>query len=68
MYRPFYNRATVQAGLQRWANALADLDKVLELSPALADAWNNRAGVLQAMGRHDEALASIGQVLRLRPA
>ena len=45
-------------GLQRAEEALAALDRALELSPGLPDALNNRGSALDALGRQAEALAS----------
>lgn len=51
-----FNRATVLAAAGRTDEALADLDRVLELDPGYLDAYVNRAGLLA--GRSDPAAAN----------
>ncbi len=50
-----YNRATMRARLQRWADALEDLDHTLSLSPHMADDWNNRAPCHPILVAHEQS-------------
>src|SRR5206468_962153 len=49
-------RATIRQSLHDFPSALADLDRVIETSPADAQARLTRASVLTVLGRYDAAL------------
>ncbi|MEI8154360.1 MAG: tetratricopeptide repeat protein [Hyphomicrobiales bacterium] len=49
------------------ADALALLDRVITLQPAIADAHNNRGSVLRKLGHFDEALQSLDRAIALEP-
>lgn len=51
----------------RHAEALADIDQLLEQSPRYAEAWVQRSLLLIMMARHEEALASASEAIRLAP-
>jgi tetratricopeptide (TPR) repeat protein len=48
--------------------ALASLDKVIELDSSFDVAWHKRRIVLMRLGRHEEALASIDICVHLSHA
>ncbi len=60
-----------QAQLARRAGAfdeaLALLDRIVQVAPDYAEGWNQRATVLFMLGRDDESAADIEKVLRLEP-
>ena len=60
------NHATALRQLGRHADALARLDKALELDPNASDLWNSRGLVLDELGRYDAAVASFEQSVALR--
>ena len=49
------------------AQALAILEKVIALDPAIADAHNNLGLVLRKLGRLDEALESLDRAIAIEP-
>ncbi|MFB2880912.1 tetratricopeptide repeat protein [Floridanema aerugineum] len=50
-----------------WDEALASLDKVLELNPSDGKAWSMRGTALAILEHYDEALASIEKAIELDP-
>jgi tetratricopeptide (TPR) repeat protein len=52
---------------ERWPEAEADFDRVIELRPDLADAWAERADAARGTGRLDQALADAEEALQLDP-
>jgi len=54
-----------RAGL--FKQALADLDRVVQIAPDYAEGWNQRATVYFMMGRHGSSVSDIERVLRLEP-
>ncbi|NNU44865.1 tetratricopeptide repeat protein [Ramlibacter sp. B156] len=53
--------------LQRLADALQEMDRVLALTGPTADLLVNRSLPLERLGRHDEALDATAQALALQP-
>ncbi len=53
--------------LQRYDDALKDLNKALETGGESAATLNNRANVLLDMGRYDDALADLNKAITLAP-
>ena len=51
----------------RPAEAIAFFDRLLAISPGMADVWNNRGYALQDLGKPGEALASYDRALSLKP-
>ncbi len=49
------------------AAALSILDKVIEVHPDYAEAWNKRATVYFLIGRYNDSLKDIDKVLELEP-
>ncbi len=49
------------------AAALSILDKVIEVHPDYAEAWNKRATVYFLIGRYNDSLNDIAKVLELEP-
>lgn len=58
-------QAARRAGLRK--EALAELDKIVQLAPDYSEGWNQRATILFMLGRDAESIADIQQVLRLEP-
>lgn len=54
--RAWATRARARAGFHRFNEALADLDRAVQLSSDTATTRGERAAVFQAIGRYDEAL------------
>lgn len=48
-------------------SALADLDRVVELSPRMAVAWYNKGNVLFELGDYTSAIAAYGRAIELEP-
>jgi tetratricopeptide (TPR) repeat protein len=61
------DRALAAGSLGRYAEALADLDRVLAADPRRAEAWAFRAAALRRMDRAAEALAAADHALALDP-
>jgi tetratricopeptide (TPR) repeat protein len=61
------DRAVAAGNLGRFAEALADLDRVLAADPRRAEAWAFRAAALRRMDRAAEALAAAERALALDP-
>jgi len=60
-------RASARIGLNRYPEALADIDAALAGSPDRLE-WRSRRGVLlHALGRYEEALAELDRVLARSP-
>ena len=49
------------------AAALSILDKVIDVHPGYAEAWNKRATVYFLIGRYNDSLTDIDKVLELEP-
>ncbi len=63
------NRSLTLASLDRYDEALADLDAVaVAVDPATEpEVWANRGWILQEMARHEEALPRFARAIALRP-
>ncbi len=61
------NRAYCLCCLRSWDEALASLDKVIELNPNHAIVWANRGAVLIALERYEEALEYCDKAIELNP-
>jgi tetratricopeptide (TPR) repeat protein len=53
--------------LDRHEEALQCLDKVLELDPRYAKAWNDKGAALVKVDRHEEALQCFDRALAIDP-
>jgi len=62
------NLAATRLRLGRAAEALAELDAVLEAEAQHLDAWCHRAAALAALGRDDESLQAADHMLAADPA
>ena len=60
-------RATIRQSLHDFDGALADLDRVVALTPDDAQAWITRSVVLSVRGRYEEARQSCAPLARLAP-
>ncbi len=61
------NLAILAMQAQKYQDALAVLDVVVDQQPDYAEGWNKRATVLYIVGDLDRSLADIGKVLALEP-
>ncbi len=61
----FVGRALALLALGRPDDALAALDRALEINPKLAPAHKARGSVLQAMGRENEAGVSLAKAAEI---
>ena len=61
------NLAATRLRLGRSAEALAELEAVLDAEPQHADAWCYRAAALSDLGRHDEAVVCADRALAIEP-
>lgn len=61
------DRAFARAEMERFWDALADLDAALAKDPRRADAYLYRASAHKALSNHRQAMADIGRALELRP-
>lgn len=52
---------------QRYEEALASFDAVIDARPDISEGWNKRATLNFLMGRFDESTADIAETLRLEP-
>jgi tetratricopeptide (TPR) repeat protein len=62
-----HNRSMLHLNAGRYAEALADLDAVIEADPNYAEYRFDRGNLLRRMGRPAEALSSYEQALTLSP-
>ena len=58
-------RATIRQNAHEFDLALADLDEVLSMQPANAQAWLTKASIYQVQGRYEEARRACQPLLRL---
>ena len=58
-------RATIRQNAHEFDLALADLDAVLSLQPANAQAWLTRASIYQVQGRYEDARRACQPLFRL---
>ncbi len=49
------------------AEALEDIDKVIELSPRMAFAWYNKGTLLAGMGDYTSAISAVNKAIELKP-
>ena len=50
-----YNKGNTLNNLARYDEAIKCYDKVIEIEPNNADAWNNKGNALRDLSRYDEA-------------
>lgn len=63
----WYARSLVKTSRGRYAEALADVNKVLELAPDFPYAYAGRARAYAGLGQLENALADLGRAIALRP-
>lgn len=61
------DRAIVRAGMERYWDVIADLDKVVELAPKMAEAWLLRAQAHHLLALDAKSMVDVEQALRLSP-
>lgn len=61
------DRAILRAGAERYWDVVADLDKVIEHSPKLAEAWLLRAQAYHVLAQDSKAMSDVVQALQLSP-
>jgi tetratricopeptide (TPR) repeat protein len=64
----YFNRAFCHDELGQYAKAIADLDKVIELTPNDPEAYSNRGFAWQALGEKGRAAADFNRAKRLSSA
>lgn len=62
-----FNRALVNCEVAKHAEAIADLDEVVRLSPKNADAWKLRGYAKYAAGKGDDAVPDYKKALEVAP-
>jgi tetratricopeptide (TPR) repeat protein len=62
------NLGVAYTRLQRYPQALAALERAMQLAPGFAEAWCNRAHVLEIQGHNEAALQDLDHALSLDPA
>lgn len=67
-WKPRFNRAVSVAMLGKYADALADLDFVIEQQPRHKNALFNRAEILLQLGEYEQASAAYASVIDIDPA
>ncbi len=67
-YVALANRGSLLIRQKRWADAVSDLDRAVQLKPQAYQAYVTLARALQGQGRSDEALASLNRAVQLAPA
>jgi tetratricopeptide (TPR) repeat protein len=67
LYQPFYQRAVALIGLNREAEAEADLKKVIELEPGFARAHRALGQILLDRGATDEAARELTRAIEIDP-
>ncbi len=53
--------------LGKYQEAIASLDKALEINPDLDLAWNNHGAALFSLGKHQEAIADYDKAIEINP-
>lgn len=61
------DRAIARAGMERYWDAITDLDRVVELAPKMSEAWLLRAQAHHVLALDAKSLADVEEVLRLSP-
>jgi tetratricopeptide (TPR) repeat protein len=63
----YFNRGVDFFYKSQYELALKAFEKVIELKPDHADAWNNKGATLDKLGRHEESLKAFEKVIELKP-
>jgi tetratricopeptide (TPR) repeat protein len=63
----YYARGNAYARLGRYAEALADCSRAIELNPKIAHFWNSRGSSHKGLGQPNKALADFTQAIALDP-
>jgi tetratricopeptide (TPR) repeat protein len=61
------DRAIARAGMERYWDVIADLDRTVELAPRMAEAWLLRAQAHHVLALDAKSLADVEEALRLSP-
>ena len=61
------NRGIVKAHLKQYTEAIADLDKAIELDPKVAAAYTNRGIAKAHLKQYTEAIADLDKAIELDP-
>ncbi len=61
------NKGASLGELGRYHEALACFDKVIEINPRSAEAWDSKGIALYELGRHQEALTCFDKALEINP-
>jgi tetratricopeptide (TPR) repeat protein len=63
----YASRAEVYRLLERYPEAMDDIDIALSLKPDLAEAWRQKALLNRTLGHWEEALSAANELIRLKP-
>ncbi|MBN1680208.1 MAG: tetratricopeptide repeat protein [Anaerolineae bacterium] len=63
----YNNRGVARYHKHLYKQALDDINKALQIDPALADAYDSRGQIYFALGRYEHALADFNKVNELQP-
>ena len=63
----YNNRGGTYMGEKKYEEAIADLNKAIELRPGYAEALNNRGVIFSGKKRNTEALNDLNKAIELRP-
>ncbi|OYQ35785.1 hypothetical protein CHU95_05770 [Niveispirillum lacus] len=61
------DRAIARAGIEKYWDAITDLDRVIELSPKMAEAWLLRAQAHHVLALDAKSMVDVEAALRLAP-
>lgn len=61
----YYNRALSYMRIEKWAESLADLDKVITMKPDYAEAFYNRSNVQLQLENNDAACSDMREAVKL---
>jgi tetratricopeptide (TPR) repeat protein len=66
-YKAWYGRGVMLKNLGRYEEAIASLDKALEIKPDYYKAWYSRGNALYALDFYEEAIFSYEKAIQLKP-
>ncbi len=62
-----FDRAIGLSQIGQYAEAIANLDQLLEAEPEHYEVWNERGVILERLDRYEDAVASYDKVLAIKP-
>eukprot|EP00668_Euglena_longa_P029305 GGOE01036651.1.p2 GENE.GGOE01036651.1~~GGOE01036651.1.p2 ORF type:complete len:324 (-),score=91.68 GGOE01036651.1:204-1175(-) len=64
----FSNRSACYTNMQKYAKAVADAEKAIELAPKWGKAWRRKAAAYYAWKKHTEAIQAYKELLEIEPS